>query len=186
MDLIQPSDDLSLLFPLPDNGTIFVISGWRGVGKTTYCHKSVDLFLKAGLKVSGLLSPGRFENNQRNGMLTIDLATKESQLLASLVPGEIQGPHFGPWTFDNQVFEWGNHRLLQSAGTDVLVIDELGFLEFNLNTGWTSSFEILHKKGYWLAMVVIRPECVDAFSAMGFNFQIKEVISPHLPLHLKP
>jgi len=62
-----------------------------------------------------------------------------------------------------------------------LVIDELGYLEFELKTGWTASFEVLHSKKYRLAMVVIRPECIDAFSNLGFHFQVKEVLNPHLP-----
>jgi nucleoside-triphosphatase THEP1 len=58
---------------------------------------------------------------------------------------------------------------------DVLVIDELGPLEFDLQTGWTASFEVLRRKRYRLALIVIRPECLDAFSNMGFVFQTKEI-----------
>ena len=118
-------------------------------------------------------------------MFVIDLASNESQLVASLVPGEINGVRLGPWTFDNNIFEWGNRRLLQFTGTDVLIIDELGFLEFDLKTGWTASFDVLNRKNYQLAIVVIRPECLEAFSAMGFNFQTREILNPQPPSHLK-
>jgi nucleoside-triphosphatase THEP1 len=186
MDIDLPGNDLPLLFPLSQNGTILVVTGWRGVGKTTYCQKAVEQYQKAGLKVSGLLSPGRFENGQKNGIFAIDLSSHESRLAASLIPGEMNGLRFGPWTFDANVFEWGNQRLLQMTSSDVLVIDELGYLEFDLKTGWSASFELLHRKKYQLAIVVIRPECIDAFANMGFNFQIKQVLSPQPPSHLTP
>lgn len=184
MDINLPGNDLSLLFPLSENGTILVVTGWRGVGKTTYCQKAVERYHKAGLKVSGLLSPARFENGQKNGIFAIDLSSHESQLAASLVPGEMNGIRFGPWTFDTNVLEWGNKRLLQMTRSDVMVIDELGYLEFDLKTGWTASFEVLHKNNYQLAIVVIRPECIDAFGNMGFDFQIKEILSPQSPSNL--
>lgn len=177
MDIDASAQDLSLPFPLSAPGTIRVVSGWRGVGKTTYCQQVVEQFRIAGLKVSGLLSPARFENHQKTGIFAVDLHSRQSQLVASLLPGEIEGTRFGPWTFDPRVFAWGNRALLQAKGADLLVIDELGFLEFDLQTGWNASFEVLQKKDFRLAMVVIRPECIEAFSNKGFTFQTQEILS---------
>lgn len=158
-----------------EKGTILVISGKRTIGKTTYCRKMIEKSCQAGLKVAGLLTPGRFEENKRTGIFAIDLASNESRLMASLVPDEIDGFRFGPWTFDSKVFEWGNRCLLESEGADVFVIDELGYLEFDLKIGWAASFEALRKKEFRQALVVIRPECIDAFAKMGFTFQVKEI-----------
>jgi len=77
--------------------------------------------------------------------------------------------------FDSKIFTWGNQCLQQSSQVDVLVIDELGFLEFDLSTGWTASFELLQRQKYRLAIVVIRPECIEAFAKMGFPFQLKDI-----------
>lgn len=161
--------------PISGQGNILVVTGWRGVGKTTYCQQLVDEYRKMGLKISGLLSPARFEQKQKTGFFAHDLDSDETRLAASVVPGEIDGLRLGSWTFDPEIFAWGNHCLKQVVGSDMLVIDELGPLEFDLQTGWTASFEILRRKRYQLALVVIRPECLDAFSSMGFVFQTKEI-----------
>jgi nucleoside-triphosphatase THEP1 len=171
------SEKNALSFPDSENGNILVITGWRGVGKTTYCRKLFERYRKTGLNVSGLLSPGRFDNNQKNGFFAVDLSTSETRLAASSVPGELDGIQLGPWTFDATVFAWGNRCLQQAIGADVWVIDELGYLEFDMKTGWMKSFEVLRSKNYRLAIVVIRPECIDTFSQMGFSFQIKELHS---------
>jgi nucleoside-triphosphatase THEP1 len=73
------------------------------------------------------------------------------------------------------VLEWGNLRLTQSVKTDLLMIDELGPLEFERQMGWTASFDLLKSGQFGIAMVVIRPECLAAFSQMGFAYQIEEV-----------
>ena len=175
MDISLPDDALSLFDPLTPSGTILVVTGGRGVGKTTLCQQAIEQYRKAGLKVSGILSPGRFENHRKNGIFAEDLESHETRLTASSVPGEIDGIRFGYWNFDSSVFEWGNQRLLNLTETDILVIDEIGFFEFDLNTGWKACFDALNSKKYRMALVVIRPECIDNFSSMGYEFKIKEV-----------
>ncbi len=176
------------LTPISGPGKLLVVTGWRGVGKTTYCQQVAAEYRQAGRKVSGLLSPARFDQKQKNGIFVQDLVSCEIRLAASSVPGEIRpGLSLGNWTFDPQIFTWGNHCLRQVVETDLLVIDELGPLEFNRQTGWIASFEVLRRAHYQLALVVIRPECVDAFSNLGFVFQTKEItgsrnqVAEHLP-----
>ncbi len=185
MDIKSPGDEIPLLPESFENGSILVITGARGIGKTIYCQKIVEEYRKAGLKVSGILSPGRYVDNHRNGIFTVDLAGNEKRLLSSIIPGEIDGIWFGSWMFDSNVFDWGNQSLMNIVKTDVLVIDELGFLEFDLKAGWIASFEVLNRKNYRLAIVVVRPECIESLSARGFHFHIKEVLIPPPPSHWK-
>lgn len=176
MDLSLKPDNLALLSSLPEKAAMVVITGKRDAGKTTYCQKLVEAYRQAGQRVSGLLSPGRFKHHRKNGYYTVNLSDHETRLTASLIPGEVDGVRFGSWWFDTTVFHWGNRCLSQLEETDLLVLDELGYLELYLNTGWIAGFEVLRRKKYRLAVVVIRPECLEAFSSMGFTFQIKEEI----------
>jgi len=178
MDLTPPGDNLTFPDIRSAPGAILVVTGGRGTGKTPYCHKAVEYYRRAGLKVSGLISFGRFENGQKNGFFAQDLVSQETRLAVSSVPGEIDGFQYGSWTFDPEIFEWGNQLLLQTTGSDVLVIDELGDLEFNLQTGWTAGFEALRRRNYLLAIVVIRPKCIGSFTKMGFSYLIKEILHP--------
>jgi nucleoside-triphosphatase len=156
-------------------GDTLVITGWRGVGKTTLCQKVVERARQAGRQVTGLLSLGRFDAGEKTGILAMDLGSGQTRRLASLIEGELEGAQLGPWTFDTKVLEWGNTCLKQSARTDLLVIDEIGPLEFEKGLGWVSSFEILRRQAYQLAIVVIRPEFLDAFLGLGFSCQTREV-----------
>jgi len=41
----------------------------------------------------------------------------------------------------------GNQCIQAAHSADLLVIDELGFLEFDLKTGWMASFDVLKERG---------------------------------------
>lgn len=170
--------DLNTLPSLAGHGEIAVVTGGRGAGKTSYCQRAIHAWRAAGRTVDGLLCPGRFEQGEKNGFFALHLRTQESRLVASAIPGELNGIQLGPWTFDERVFAWGNRCLQQADGVDLLVVDELGPLEFNRQAGWVASFELLERKKYRLALVVIRPECIAAFSELGFTFQIQQITPP--------
>jgi len=183
-------NNLPMQVPIPGRGNIVVVTGWRNVGKTTYCQEAVSAYQQAGLNVSGLLTVGRFMKDQKTGFFALDLQSNQQHLFASKFPAEFEGPQFGSWTFNPPIFAWGNRCLEQADGTDVLVIDELGPLEFKKNIGWVSSFELLKRKNFQLALVVVRPEFLDAFANSGFSFMTHHisnlnVINNHLASTLR-
>ncbi len=149
-----------------------MVSGGFGSGKTLFCQKMAAEVRAAGLAVNGLLSPGRFEEGQKTGFWCEDLQSGERRFLASSKPDEIAGFELGIWTFDPLVVDWGNQILQSIQSTDVLIVDELGPLEFNLQLGWQSAFSALQQLQYRLALVVIRPDCLDAFKERGFDFKL--------------
>ena len=51
--------------------------------------------------------------------------------------------------------------LRKSTDCDLLVVDELGPLEFNLTTGWIAAFDVLSAKQFRVALVVVRPELLE-------------------------
>ena len=73
---------------------------------------------------------------------------------------------FGNWFFNRQTLEWGNRALRSIQFCDLLVVDELGPLEFNFSQGFVDALDILQSGAYHLAMVVIRPELLERASAM--------------------
>lgn len=157
---------------------IHVLTGARGAGKTPWCQSIVHQARQAGLRVSGLIAPGRFDQGVKTGFYAHCLGNDERRLLASIHPGELDGFRLGHWTFDPQTFAWGNAYLSTLAPTDLLVIDELGHLEFNQGRGWTAGFTALARQKYRLALVVIRPECIPAFVELGYTFSTDEILRP--------
>lgn len=166
--------DLEATFTLP-SGSILVVTGRQDAGKTSYCRGLVERWRQAGLKTAGILSVGRFKNGEKTGFHAHDLAGGESRLLASRSPGELEGFRLDQWVFDPRVMEWGNRVLADIDAADLLVIDELGPLEFLFQKGWMAAFEVLIMKRFRLAVVVIRPECLADFKKRGFVYTVTEI-----------
>ncbi len=149
---------------------ILVVSGWRGVGKTTYCCGLVFAARSQGLDVAGLLSPARFAPRSepddplvKTGIEVEDLRSGQRRLLASRLEGELSGRLIGPWMFDETALAWGGAALAAALPCDLLVIDELGPLEFDQRQGWALAFDLLDQRRYRLAVVVVRPEYLARF-----------------------
>jgi nucleoside-triphosphatase THEP1 len=172
--------DIETTFLQPP-GSLLVITGPRDAGKTSFCRELAETWQAEGLITSGILSPGRFYAGKKTGYFALDLFSGESHLLASLIDGELKGFRFDPWNFDQRIFDWGNGQLRKSEHPDLLVIDELGPLEFQLQKGWTAAFDLLSQKNFRLAVVVIRPECLDDFSKMGFAYAVSEIPNQPTP-----
>ena len=74
--------------------------------------------------------------------------------------GNIENNHpsngFG-WNIHAQALEWGNQALGKAMPTEVLFIDELGPLEFQMGAGWMNGLKALDSGQYKLALLVVRP-----------------------------
>ena len=137
---------------------LWLVTGWRGSGKTTFCREMLQVARLAGWEVAGLLSPAEIHNGIKDLIWTEDIGSGEKRLLASACQQTEADLVFGDWYFNRKTLEWGNQVLQSSIPCGLLVIDELGPLEFNLSLGWVSALELIKKAQYRLALVVIRPE----------------------------
>ncbi len=157
--LKDPHSLLSSLFTRGHTAPqLLLVTGLMGVGKTTWCTRLVDLARERGLSVGGVLSPSLFEEDRKIGIQILDLRTGESRRLASLRKGHTANLVGTPrWSFDEQVTAWANRALQQTGVSDLLVIDELGPLEFFQNQGLTQGLRRIDAGEYQVACVVIRP-----------------------------
>jgi nucleoside-triphosphatase THEP1 len=163
--------------------SLWVLTGGRGAGKTVHCGALAEQASVAGWDVAGLLSPGIFKDSEKTGILTQDLRTGESRPLARVSTFASQSTTFtlqlGQWLFDPTVIDWGNRILQSRLPCDLFIVDELGPLEFFRSEGWVNAFDALRQVRYRLGVVVIRPECIDAFTKMGYSFQVAEAGGSH-------
>jgi hypothetical protein len=81
--------------------------------------------------------------------------------LANTIDQGGDGPKTIRWAFDGEALAWGNQVLGNIHPCDLLVIDELGPLEFERGEGWMHGFTAVDDGDYTLAVVVIRPDLVD-------------------------
>jgi nucleoside-triphosphatase len=136
---------------------LWMLTGERGAGKTTFCRSLAAHAHLQGWEVAGLLSPAVFEGGGKTGILAEDIRTGETRLLASSSPQPSLTQPLGDWHFDLATINWGNQVLESSLPCDLLIVDELGPLELVYRKGWQAALNVLHSGQYQCAVVVIRP-----------------------------
>ena len=152
-------------------GIITVITGGRGSGKTAYCLQTRRSALEANIRTAGVISPAVYENGRKTAFYTMDAETGEQRLCGS----RSENGTIGCWQMDPEILDWGNELIRRSGHCGLLFIDELGPLEFEKNEGYTAAFTALEHGDFDEALVVIRPECLDAFRERFPVFRLKEM-----------
>ncbi len=135
---------------------LFLVTGSQGAGKTTFCQYLVDAAREAGWQTAGLISRPVFEGNLKIAIDTEDLNHGDIRRLA--VRSDMPTPGAQHWKFDEDTLAWGNRVLKASIPADLLVIDELGPLEFEQESGWQAGLAAVDSRQYAIAIVVVRPQ----------------------------
>lgn len=158
---------------------LFLITGSRGAGKTTFCSRLVKAAREAGWQPGGLISHPVFEESRRAAIDTEDLRTGEIRRLAAAVaPGEAATPGTKHWLFDPGALEWGNRVLAKCTPCDLLVVDELGPLELERGEGWQAGLAAVDSQQYAIALVVIRAELLGKVLLRWEDANLVEIDTP--------
>ena len=134
---------------------IVLVSGPSGSGKTRFCEAMIG----TATDVAGILCPGIEVDGERTeirartlpGVATRILATRRDLMESD---GELVTPR---WRFDPATVAWGDAHLASIGRVRLLVVDELGPLEFERREGFVSAFPLLDRGAFALALVVVRP-----------------------------
>ena len=135
---------------------LMLVTGMSGAGKTSWCSRLVDQARAQGMSVDGILAPGIYEGKHKTGISVRNLKTGEEQQLAKLRQddtGDISTPR---WTFDPDVLDWANDQLGEIKECDLLIIDELGPLEFLRGEGLMEGVDLIDQRDFKAAFVVVR------------------------------
>jgi nucleoside-triphosphatase THEP1 len=145
---------------------IVILTGKRGVGKSTVCSRTVDLARAHGYTCSGIITlrrtaPGcpndcRDVLDVQAGLLrqfTVHADPDSSLASDSVVQGRFR--------FDPQTLAWADDLLAQATPSHLLIVDELGPLEIIRGQGWQKAFDVLARDDFRMALVVVRPELID-------------------------
>jgi hypothetical protein len=139
----------------------FLVTGERGAGKTLFCRALVEAAraLPEPPEVAGVLSPRVYEAGEQVGIDAMDLRTGEHRRLASRrAAGEAaRSPATKLWRFDPEALAWGNEVLVGAVPCGLLVVDELGPLEFEEGGGWPAGLAAMDSGAYAAAAAVVRP-----------------------------
>lgn len=143
---------------------LFLLTGPSGCGKTTFCLELTRQARLAGFQPVGLVSPAVFEQEIKTGIDLVDIASGERRRLAvkrnRSIPRSPHSPHMTrlSWQMDSQTLEWGNQILERLPTTrELLILDELGPLEFWDNHGLIAGMRYIDARVYQVACIVVRP-----------------------------
>jgi nucleoside-triphosphatase len=154
--------------------TLIIVTGNRGAGKTTFCTRLIELTRSAGRQTAGVLSPAVFVNDQKVAIDVIDLHSDQRRRLAEFNP-QADYPRELYWRFEAEALRWGDAILREAVSCDVLIVDELGVLEFERGEGWQAGLAAIDARDYRLGVVVIRPELLSAALQRWPQAQVIEI-----------
>ncbi len=139
---------------------IILLSGEIQTGKTNLSREVAQHYKEAGFKVAGLVSPAVFEGGEKTAIEVLNLISGERQLLAVLRKNHHTYLETKRWSFFPKVVAWGNQVLQNAVPCELLIVDELGPVEFIHGEGWLNGFCAIDSYQYQAALVVIRPSLI--------------------------
>lgn len=149
------------------NQMITIITGSRGVGKTTFLLKQIAKLKKQGHYPSGVMTPAMYDNDGRKvGFFALDISSSEQWELGRS-DKLLCGPSYGPYSFSEMGFARANKILNQvlREGSEDVFLDEIGPLELEKNYGFISVLSLISgfnlKRNLYL---VIRSELIEKFT----------------------
>ncbi|MGQ9862819.1 MAG: nucleoside-triphosphatase [Thiobacillaceae bacterium] len=141
---------------------LVLLTGGRGSSKTRWCIAAREAALKNGVAAAGVISPPVYENGGKTAIDVMNAASGERRRLAWRPSANETGTAGLGWRFDPDALAWGDALLHPAPACDLLFIDELGPLEFRGAGGFLHGFAAIEARRYRLAVVVVRPELLDA------------------------
>lgn len=158
-----------------------LLTGPSGAGKTTVCTQVVELARAAGISVGGVLTDNVVTSTGAAAQYVTDITGGGRCLLATATPErervsarlERDGRRFdldefaASWVFDEDGVAFGDAVLVATLATppDLLVVDQIGPLEFWKGAGFTAVFGVLARGQHTAALVVVHPLTLEQAKA---------------------
>ncbi len=141
---------------------IILLSGPRQVGKSILCQKLIALLRQNHTNVAGLLTT----HTGPHDLEVYEIHSGERYGI-TLPFGDGVNAELGRFRMDAPALARGLTSLVRALPVDVLVVDELGPLEFKLGRGWLPVLAMLKADCCRAAVLVVRPELLpDAIAQL--------------------
>ena len=151
---------------------IYIITGGKHAGKTTFLLKKIAELSISGKTVAGIISRGDFVAGKRHNFYAVNIEDKDEKLLMS--EDNIQDSNkIGKFYFSEETFNWGQIIIEKAilSTTEVLVLDEVGRLELG-GKGWESILSKMLKSDKELYLVFRKEhvlELINKFSIADYQ-----------------
>lgn len=141
---------------------INIVTGQSGDGKTTWIKGAVDFINCYSKNITGIISPGRFINNEKIGIDCILIPSNQRLNLATKKTHYLKGIS-NKWEFNEDTINKVNDFLNQIDTCEYFICDEIGPLELNNNQGFISALDFLEAGNYKNALIIVRSSLLDKF-----------------------
>lgn len=157
-----------------------ILTGDSGRGKTRVCQTAADGLRDRGWNVAGVVCPGVWMADQKVGIDALDLRSGEVRRLAERagMGDAAVGPATRGWYFHAAALAWCNSLLANAGGPDLLVIDELGPLEFEQGEGLMQGLVATDSGCFRLGLLTVRPQLLTLARARWPDARILGLDSP--------
>ena len=157
------------------NKSIYIISGDTRSGKTTFLKQVLNEVKrkKPDIGIGGIIAHGLDKDGERFGFDIENLATGERRRLCSVVPVE-KARKIGRFYFDETAFDFGNEALNIRNGNDLVVVDEIGYMELE-GKGWFEAVDKLVKSNETALILVVRRRLLEQFLRLWQDANIRVI-----------
>ncbi len=140
---------------------IFIISGSRGEGKTTFTRKITDELKKHDIPVGGILSERVMQDSITTGYDLVDIETGNKEIFLRQ-DEETWTEKIGKFRINPKGIEMGSAILnsQKMQGKKLVVIDEVGILELE-NKGWAVFLQELINASANHVLITVRDTCIE-------------------------
>ena len=159
-----------------------LLTGRRGVGKTTVCQAVAELARRRGYRPGGVITPALYNSHGvKVGFEAVDVGSGQRWPLA-LTERELGGPRIGPYSFDPDGLSRALGVLMRAAtpGCDLLMVDEIGPLELEQGKGFAPILDLAHSWSSRTARLSPWPEARPEGSAKSCSAPAERETSPVL------
>ena len=136
---------------------VIIITGTRGIGKTTVCRKLIGIVQSQGYCCGGIIT----YKAPDKGIIIEDIQTGKSEALTS-ISNIYQGPRTGKYFFNPKGIDFGIQAIDKGASSDILLVDEIGHLELR-GEGFGKVIELIRAGKVKNCIMVIRKELFSGF-----------------------
>ena len=145
---------------------ITIVTGEKGIGKTTFLLKLIEDKKNKGKTPTGIMTPAVYDEDERKvGFYALNIAIGEQWELGRS-DKKLDGPSYGPFSFSERGFIRANEilgKVLAKGSSDVF-LDEIGPLELEKGYGFSSILPLIisfnSNRNLYL---VIRRSLIDNF-----------------------
>lgn len=138
---------------------VIIVTGAIGIGKTTVCQKVIKITKSLGCTCGGILT----YKDADKSIIIEDIQSGEKEALAN-INNIYKGPHVGKYFFNPAGIEFGIRAIDRGSSSDILFVDELGYLELR-GGGFVEILKLIKAEKVKDSILVIRKELLSAFSA---------------------